>query len=152
MANVPRCTLASLRNGLLGVLSLLILGTCAGPRQAHNGAAAPRYAPRPPTCPLDLLHAAVPSVAAWDDLGVAEVTCHIDIGLEQCLRQFRAEACRMGGDFVYALPEKPLRPREQAVVFRGRVAHTRAPGAASPEIGTPSTTPAAPASETTGRP
>ncbi|MES1206597.1 MAG: hypothetical protein ABUS79_11735, partial [Pseudomonadota bacterium] len=50
----------------------------------------------------------------------------------QCLRRFRAEACRMGGDIVYALPAEPLRPREQAITYRGRVAHTRAPRAAPP--------------------
>jgi hypothetical protein len=74
-----------------------------------------------------MLHAPAPNVAAWDDLGIAQVTCHLDIGLPQCLRLFRAEACRMGGDIVYDLPEKPLRPREQAVLYRGRVAHSRAP-------------------------
>lgn len=74
-----------------------------------------------------IFHTSAPGNAAWDDLGVAEVTCHINIGLPQCLRQFRTEACRMGGDIVYDLPEQPLRPKEQAVVYRGRVAHTRPP-------------------------
>ncbi len=80
---------------------------------------------RPPTCDLAIRHTATPGVPTWHDLGIAEVTCHIDVGLPQCVRRFRAEACRMGGDIIYAVPEKPLRPREQAVVYRGRVAHTR---------------------------
>jgi hypothetical protein len=77
----------------------------------------------------------------WDDLGGAEVTCHLDVGSGECLRRFRAEACRMGGDLVYALPEKPIRPKEYAILFRGRVAHTRAAaergdaGTLSPEAG-----------------
>ena len=116
------------------VVALALQGAaCAGrqARSAPGGGSAKtaehqRYPPRPAGCALTLLHAPAPTVADWDDLGVAEVTCHIDIGLPQCLRLFRAEACRRGGDIVYDLPEKPLRPREQAVVYRGRVAHSRA--------------------------
>jgi hypothetical protein len=66
-----------------------------------------------------------PGVAAWDDLGVAEVGCHLDTSKPQCLAQLRAEACRMGGDIIYDIPAKPRRPYEQAMVYRARVAHTR---------------------------
>ena len=35
----------------------------------------------------------------------------------------------MGGDILYNVPHKPFRPRDQILLFRGQVAHTRAPGA-----------------------
>ena len=109
---------------LVCIAAMLALGACASPRGANGGVHPAKYPARPPHCALSLVHAPVPEVPAWDDLGTAEVTCHIDIGLPQCLERFRAEACRMGGDIVYDLPEKPRRPREQAAVYRGRVAHT----------------------------
>src|SRR5450432_1141322 len=31
----------------------------------------------------------------------------------------------MGGDVIYGIPRKPLRPRDQVVVYRAQVAHTR---------------------------
>jgi hypothetical protein len=34
----------------------------------------------------------------------------------------------MGGDLIYNVPRKPLRPHDQVVVFRGQVAHTRTGG------------------------
>jgi hypothetical protein len=107
---------------------LVVAGAACASRQPGNSGAIGGTSPRPAGCSLTMLHAPAPNVADWDDLGVAEVTCHIDVGLTQCLRLFRAEACRMGADIVYDLPEKPLRPREQAVLYRGRVAHTRPRG------------------------
>jgi len=107
------------------ILATLAFAACAGPRGAGPGAGGPAYPPRPATCELTFYHAPTPIGVAWHDLGVAEVICHIDVGFRACLQGFRAEACRMGGDIVYGLPQEPLRPREQAVMYRGRVAHTR---------------------------
>lgn len=33
----------------------------------------------------------------------------------------------MGGDILYDVPDSPMRPTEQGVVYRGRVAHSRPP-------------------------
>jgi hypothetical protein len=33
----------------------------------------------------------------------------------------------MGGDILYDVPDGPMRPTEQGVVYRGRVAHSRPP-------------------------
>jgi hypothetical protein len=68
-------------------------------------------------------------IAAWDDLGVAEVACHINISSAECISRLRAEACRMGGDILYNIPSSPLRPRDELVVYRAQVAHTRAAAA-----------------------
>ena len=35
----------------------------------------------------------------------------------------------MGGDMIYNVPKRALRPLERAMVYRGMVAHTREPAA-----------------------
>jgi hypothetical protein len=85
-----------------------------------------KYPPRSPGCRIALYHTPTPTVSSgWDDLGVAEAGCYLDDGENQCLQKLRAEACRMGGDIIYNVPKKPLRPQERAIVFRGTVAHTK---------------------------
>jgi hypothetical protein len=64
-------------------------------------------------------------IATWDDLGVAEVACHINTSTAECMSRLRAEACRLGGDILYNIPTRPLRPRDELVVYRAQVAHTR---------------------------
>jgi hypothetical protein len=103
-------------------VSLLAAAGCAGPA----GQAPPpgKYPHRSAGCEIALYHTAVPGAAAWDDLGVAEVSCHVNTPLTQCLQMLKAEACRLGGDLIYNVPRMPLRPQDQVVLFRGQVAHT----------------------------
>ena len=56
---------------------------------------------------------------------MAYVDCPLDVGAVQCLKKLRMEACRMGGDIIYDVPKKPLRPTEQGMVYAGHVAHTK---------------------------
>lgn len=58
---------------------------------------------------------------------MAEIGCYIDDGPSTCLQRLRAEGCRMGGDIIYDVPKRPSRPTERALVYRGHVAHSRAP-------------------------
>jgi hypothetical protein len=104
-----------------GALIVLVTWSCATP-----GAATRKYPPRPAGCELSFYSTPVPGVAAWDDLGVAEAACNINESTSECVRGLRAEACRMGGDIVYNVPRKPLRPRDQVLLYRGLVAHSRA--------------------------
>jgi hypothetical protein len=85
----------------------------------------PKFPSRPPSCDLTISDAAKPAVAAWDDLGRAETICHVTVSRSECLMRFRATACGMGGDLVYDFPKQPLRPSDQAILLRGRVAHRR---------------------------
>jgi len=132
----------------LGYAMLLALA-CARARRPDESAGAPgglatMYPRRPPGCKVALYHTATPGVRTWDDLGVAEIGCHIDVGQPQCLQRLREEACRLGGDILYNVPEKPLRPRDQVMVFRGQVAHTRAPDGGAPEEPLPTVVDAGP--------
>lgn len=91
---------------------------------------------------------AVPGVVAWDDLGVAEAACHINDPVAECLRRLKAEACQMGGDILYNVPRKPLRPRDQVLVYRAQVAHTRKAALQKPDD--PDMPPPASAEESAG--
>ena len=86
---------------------------------------AAKYPPRPGGCKIRVFHTPAPDVKEWDDLGVAHVDCPLDVGSLQCLRKLRMDACRMGGDILYDVPKKPLRPTEQGMVYTGHVAHTK---------------------------
>jgi hypothetical protein len=102
---------------------LLVMACASGPRTIPPRA----YPPRPPNCDLIISSAAKPEVSAWKDLGVAEVVCHISVSMPECLQRFHAAVCQMGGDLVYDVPRRPLRPADQALLFRGRVAHRLSP-------------------------
>jgi hypothetical protein len=103
-------------------LPLAITLTCATAPPNPNAA---KYPPRPNGCKIRVFHTAAPEVKEWDDLGVAHVDCYLDVGAVQCLKKLRMEACRMGGDIIYDVPKKPLRPTDQGMVYTGHVAHTK---------------------------
>jgi hypothetical protein len=85
----------------------------------------PRYPRRAPGCALELYNG-LPDAKVYDDIGVAQVDCYLDESDIACLSRLRTEACRMGGDIVYNVPKKALRPVERGMVYRAQVAHTRA--------------------------
>ena len=103
-------------------ISLAVPLGCATTSSTPNAA---KYPPRPGGCKVHVFHTPAPDVKEWDDLGVAHVDCYLDVGAVQCLRKLRTEACRMGGDLLYDVPKKPLRPSEQGMVYTGHVAHTK---------------------------
>jgi hypothetical protein len=124
------------RAGLRAVLAgALLAGAGLTHGCASAGTPSTRYPRRAPGCDVAVYHTAVPEVATWDDLGVAEATCHIGGPLAECLRLLKADACRLGGDILYNVPRKPFRPRDQLMQLRGQVAHTRGPGATGGEHG-----------------
>ena len=107
---------------LASVLAMAMAMNCATTSPNPNAA---KYPPRPGGCKVRVFHTPAPEVKEWDDLGVAHVDCALDVGTVQCLKKLRVEACRMGGDILYDVPKKPLRPTEQGMVYTGHVAHTK---------------------------
>ncbi len=103
----------------LAFLSTLSTLTCAGPKGAR------RYPRRSPGCALKIFHTPMPEAVIWDDIGPLEVGCYLDEGESICLSRLRTEACKMGGDMIYAVPKRAFRPTERAMVYRGVVAHSR---------------------------
>jgi hypothetical protein len=102
-------------------LPVAFLATCATTSNPN----AAKYPPRPAGCKIRVFHGP-PDVKEWDDLGVAHVDCYLDVGRVQCLKKLKMEACHLGGDLLYDVPNKPLRPTEQGMVYTGHVAHTKA--------------------------
>src|SRR5690242_1239027 len=98
-----------LRRPILVLGVTLALHGCAGTPATTTTAKYPR---RGPGCEIALYHTAVPGAAVWDDLGVAEIACHVSSSLAQCLQLLKAEGCRMGGDMIYNVPREPLRPQD----------------------------------------
>ncbi|MBC8133831.1 MAG: hypothetical protein H7X95_12675 [Deltaproteobacteria bacterium] len=113
------------RSFLVGFLLVASTSCASTPGGQTQGAPDVRYPRRGAGCELAIYYTAVPGVPAWDDLGIAEITCHINDSVAECLRRMRNEACRMGGDIIYNVPRKPLRPASQLMVYRAQVAHTR---------------------------
>jgi hypothetical protein len=98
---------------------LLSTLTCASSKSAR------RYPRRGPGCALHIYHTPMPEAVTWDDIGFLEVGCYLDEGESMCMHRLRSEACKMGGDMVYAVPKRAFRPTERAMVYRGMVAHSR---------------------------
>lgn len=115
---MPLLLSAMPRRRSLLALALVTAAACSGSSRD------PRYPRRPPGCALSIHHG-LPDVPAWDDLGVARVDCYLDESEIACLGRLRAEACRMGGDILYDVPAKAMRPVERGMVYRAKVAHTR---------------------------
>ena len=82
-----------------------------------------RYPRRRPGCELAVYNG-LPT-GAWNDIGVAEVGCYLDESEITCLGRLRVEACRMGGDIIYNVPRRALRPVERGMIYRAMFAHTR---------------------------
>jgi len=126
MRRPPLPTSIRSRPLLLGALALALplalAATCATTSRPNAG----KYPPRPAGCKIRVFHGP-PDVKEWDDLGVAHVDCSLDLGRVQCLHKLKMEACRLGGDLLYDVPSKPLRPTEQGMLYTGHVAHTKAP-------------------------
>ena len=77
---------------------------CSGSRARD-----PRYPRRAPGCALQRSPTACRR-KVWDDIGIVQVDCYLDESEVACLSRLRTEACRMGGDIVYNVPKKALRP------------------------------------------
>ena len=107
------------RLGLVAALAFAAAAACSAsaPRD-------PRFPRRPPGCPLQIYNG-LPELKVWDDIGIAQVDCYLDESEVACLSRLHTEACRMGGDIIYNVPKKALRPIERGMIYRAQVAHTR---------------------------
>jgi hypothetical protein len=105
----------------LSVLALPLVLTCATVPSPNRG----KYPSRPRGCKVRVFHTPAPEVKEWDDLGITQVDCTLDVGAAHCLQKLKMEACRLGGDILYDVPKKPLRPTDQGMVYAGQVAHTK---------------------------
>lgn len=80
-------------------------------------------------CPVQLFYGS-PTVDTTN-LGVVTATCAEDLGEEACLRELQNEVCKLGGDVVWGVSEKPERVGEKNK-YSGRAAVTKAAGTPAP--------------------
>jgi hypothetical protein len=61
---------------------------------------------------------------ATDNLGTVRARCGTDIGREDCLRELKDQACRLGGDVVWGVADAPhvVGDRNE---WDGRAVHTK---------------------------
>jgi hypothetical protein len=97
-----------------------MLASCGG-----HAAVDSRYPPRPAGCDVKLFHTRVEGMA-YDDIGHVDAICGTDISVDDCLVELKNQACKLGGDIVYDVPDEPKKPTPDKVRFTGRVAHSRA--------------------------
>lgn len=86
----------------------------------------PALPERPAGCTVALTYGS--PVSDTTNLGVVTATCGEDIGEAACLRQLQDEVCKLGGDVVWGVSEKPERVGDKNK-YTGRAAVTKAAGA-----------------------
>jgi hypothetical protein len=99
----------------------VFLASCGGGKSASDA----RYPKRPPGCSLKVFHIRAQGVA-FDDIGRVDAICSTDISYEDCLAELKNQACKLGGDILYDVPDEPSRPSPDKNKLTGRVAHSRA--------------------------
>jgi hypothetical protein len=97
------------------------VASCGGGGKSHRDA---RYPERPPGCSLMVFHIRAQGVA-FDDIGRVDAICGTDISYENCLGELKNQACKLGGDILYDVPDEPDRPSPDKNRLTGHVAHSR---------------------------
>ena len=81
-----------------------------------------RYPPRPAGCDVHLFHELAPMPT--DNLGPVRARCDPDVSDADCLRTLEDEVCKLGGDVVWQVGDKP-ELSEGKNTWRGRAGHTK---------------------------
>jgi hypothetical protein len=118
---------------MLRALLSLALAALALSGCSRGKAPDPRYPERPVGCDVKLFHEA-PTMKT-DNIGPVMASCATDVSDADCVRQLMDEACKLGGDVVWGVPDKPTLDGGRHLWF-GRSAHTKsaaAPAATTPE-------------------
>ncbi len=103
----------------LWVLVLPLLAVSCG---GGSAAADARYPPRPEGCDVRTFHEA-PTIPT-DNIGPVRARCAPDVPEADCLRTLQDEVCKLGGDVVWGVPEKP-EVEGGKNVWSARAAHTK---------------------------
>jgi hypothetical protein len=99
---------------LLVVLAPLACG--GAPRAAQ------RFPPQPVGCPVEIFPDTPPM--ATDNIGTVRARCGMDISRDDCIRELKDQACKLGGDVIWGVADAP-RVVDDKNEWSGRAAHTR---------------------------
>lgn len=106
---------------LLCALLGFVAGCGAAPAKAPGG-----FPTRPEGCAVTLFHDA--PTAPTTNIGPVHASCAADVSDADCLRTLEDQVCKLGGDIVWGVADKP-RAWGDRNMWDGRAAHT---GAAAP--------------------
>ena len=97
--------------------ALAVLGLACG-----GAAVDPRYPPLPEGCPVQIFQNVPPT--ATDNIGTVRARCATDVSRDDCTRELKDQACRLGGNVVWGVDFAP-RVIDEKNEWSGRAAHTR---------------------------
>lgn len=98
------------------VVCALLLAACGGDRRAVSQLPA-----REPGCDVQIFHEA-PSMKTAN-IGVVNASCDDRLPEADCLRRFKDEVCKLGGDIVWGVDD-PVKG-DGRISFSGRAAHIK---------------------------
>jgi hypothetical protein len=99
-------------------LALVFFAACGG----GGKEVASKYPPQPEGCPVQLVKG-TPSVPT-DNIGVVTATCGAEAPAEQCLRELQDQACKLGADILWGVPDGPEMKFDKQF-WSARAAHTK---------------------------
>jgi hypothetical protein len=100
----------------LAAVVLFVLAACGSPRPVDA-----RFPPRPEGCPVQIFENTPPMPT--ENLGTVRSRCATDVSHEDCLRELKDQACRLGGDVVWGVSDAP-RVVGDKNEWDGRAVHT----------------------------
>jgi len=102
----------------LSVFFVLSLAGCGGGAPKTPS----KYPPQPEGCAVQIFHD-TPSMPT-ENIGSVSAICGEDIKDEECFRTLKDETCKLGGDVVWGVAEKPSISLGKKKLS-GRAAHTK---------------------------
>jgi hypothetical protein len=92
---------------------------CASPPEKPS-----QYPTRPEGCDVKIYPEAPPASMPTDNIGPVTATCAENVTKDDCLRTLKDQACKLGGDIVWGVPNEPSNVAGKQR-FEGRAAHTK---------------------------
>ncbi len=114
-----------MKRALRFVVYLAAFAACGGDKHLS------RYPSREAGCAVEIFHEA-PAMRTHN-IGPVSASCDDRLSEAECLRAFKDEVCKLGGDIAWGV-ESPVKDGGR-IKFDGRAAHTKSPKAA--DGGTP---------------
>jgi len=86
-------------------LALALTGCALSTLVACGDGAPSKYPPQPEGCNVQVFKDA-PRLET-DNIGTASASCDESVSDEDCLRTLKDQVCKLGGDVVWGVPDKP---------------------------------------------
>jgi len=95
------------------VFGALLLAAC-------GGGAPSKYPAKPPGCEVAVIRDGAPPFPT-ENIGPVSSMCSDQISKEDCLRELQDQVCKLGGDVVWQVPDKPKEANDK-IYWSGRAA------------------------------